>query len=130
MNESRNLRSDSSEAQLDVRISSCEDGAFQERGHKSRILTPEEAEKLASDQILVSDFKQQTLEKEAQKNWDLFYKRNSTNFFKDRHWTTREFEELKACRKVSFICSIKKGRGCSWIRPLLGVHARLGCDVL
>uniref|UniRef100_UPI0031B8B38C tRNA N(3)-methylcytidine methyltransferase METTL6 n=1 Tax=Homo sapiens TaxID=9606 RepID=UPI0031B8B38C len=36
---------------------------------------------------------------EAQKNWDLFYKRNSTNFFKDRHWTTREFEELRSCRE-------------------------------
>ena len=26
----------------------------------------------------------------------MFYKRNQTNFFKDRHWTTREFEELVA----------------------------------
>ncbi|KAF8788503.1 tRNA N(3)-methylcytidine methyltransferase like protein [Argiope bruennichi] len=34
------------------------------------------------------------IEAEAKKNWDLFYKRNKTNFFKDRHWTKREFEEL------------------------------------
>jgi methyltransferase-like protein 6 len=57
-------------------------------------------EKLTGDQTLVSDFKQMKLEKEAQKNWDLFYKRNTTNFFKDRHWTTREFEELKVCLEV------------------------------
>ncbi|CAH1993948.1 unnamed protein product [Acanthoscelides obtectus] len=42
----------------------------------------------------VSEFKAGLLEKEAKKNWDLFYKRNETRFFKDRHWTTREFEEL------------------------------------
>lgn len=65
-----------------------------------RILTKEEMEKLSRDRVLVSDFKQMKLEKEAQKNWDLFYKRNTTNFFKDRHWTVREFEELKACREV------------------------------
>uniref|UniRef100_A0A8C7EDQ2 tRNA N(3)-cytidine methyltransferase n=1 Tax=Nothoprocta perdicaria TaxID=30464 RepID=A0A8C7EDQ2_NOTPE len=64
-----------------------------------RILSPEEAERLAKGKVLVTDFKQMKLEKEAQKNWDLFYKRNSTNFFKDRHWTTREFQELKACRE-------------------------------
>lgn len=66
----------------------------------SRVLTQEEMDKLGGE-VLVSDFKQIKLEKEAQKNWDLFYKRNTTNFFKDRHWTTREFEELKACREVS-----------------------------
>ncbi|XP_053215147.1 tRNA N(3)-methylcytidine methyltransferase METTL6 isoform X1 [Podarcis raffonei] len=99
MTDSRPLQGESPVAQLDVTISACEDGAFQKRGHKARILSPEEAEKLAREQVLVSDFKQQKLEKEAQKNWDLFYKRNSTNFFKDRHWTTREFEELKACRE-------------------------------
>lgn len=67
----------------------------------ARVLTPEELDKLSGERALVSDFKQMKLEKEAQKNWDLFYKRNTTNFFKDRHWTTREFEELKGCREVS-----------------------------
>lgn len=66
----------------------------------ARVLTLGEQERLNGERALVSDFKQMKLEKEAQKNWDLFYKRNTTNFFKDRHWTTREFEELKACREV------------------------------
>lgn len=72
---------------------------------RERILSEEEIGKLKNDQFLVSDFKQQKLEIDAQKNWDLFYKRNTTNFFKDRHWTTREFEELKGCREVSCWCS-------------------------
>jgi len=59
-----------------------------------RILTHEEIQKLEGDTEVLSDFKQQKLEKEARKNWDLFYKRNTTKFFKDRHWTTREFKEL------------------------------------
>nr|XP_025871298.1 SH3 domain-binding protein 5 isoform X5 [Vulpes vulpes] len=73
--------------------------SLQRKGLQARILSSEEEEKLKRDQALVSDFKQQKLEKEAQKNWDLFYKRNSTNFFKDRHWTTREFEDLRSCRE-------------------------------
>ncbi|XP_010598781.1 tRNA N(3)-methylcytidine methyltransferase METTL6 isoform X6 [Loxodonta africana] len=73
--------------------------SLQRKGLQARMLSSEEEEKLKRDQALVSDFKQQKLEKEAQKNWDLFYKRNSTNFFKDRHWTTREFEELRSCRE-------------------------------
>ncbi|RZC42775.1 Methyltransf 12 domain containing protein [Asbolus verrucosus] len=43
---------------------------------------------------LVTHFKASLLEKDARKYWDLFYKRNETRFFKDRHWTTREFTEL------------------------------------
>uniref|UniRef100_A0A2K6F351 Methyltransferase 6, tRNA N3-cytidine n=1 Tax=Propithecus coquereli TaxID=379532 RepID=A0A2K6F351_PROCO len=73
--------------------------SLQRKGLQARILSSEEEEKLKRDQALVSDFKQQKLEKEAQKNWDLFYRRNSINFFKDRHWTTREFEELRSCRE-------------------------------
>ncbi|XP_044258728.1 tRNA N(3)-methylcytidine methyltransferase METTL6 [Tribolium madens] len=46
------------------------------------------------DSRLVTDFKASLLEKDARKHWDLFYKRNETRFFKDRHWTTREFTEL------------------------------------
>ncbi|XP_026573578.1 methyltransferase-like protein 6 isoform X2 [Pseudonaja textilis] len=90
------LKGHSSIPHTDEVIIVCEDGSFQKNGQKTRILGPEQ---LAPNQVLISDFKQQKLEKEAQKNWDLFYKRNSTNFFKDRHWTTREFEELKACHK-------------------------------
>ncbi|XP_052002166.1 tRNA N(3)-methylcytidine methyltransferase METTL6-like [Xyrauchen texanus] len=71
----------------------------QSSDQSERTLTLEEMEKLKNDMVLVSDFKQLKLETEAQKNWDLFYKRNSTNFFKDRHWTTREFVELKNCRE-------------------------------
>lgn len=59
-----------------------------------RVLTEEEKKKVDDNSRIVSDFKQNKLEKEAQKNWDLFYKRNTTNFFKDRHWTTAEFKEL------------------------------------
>ncbi|PRP81952.1 abhydrolase domain containing 4 [Planoprotostelium fungivorum] len=33
-------------------------------------------------------------EKEASKYWDKFYKSNTTNFFKDRHWIFRQFPEL------------------------------------
>merc|ERR1712154_18725 len=32
--------------------------------------------------------------KEAAKNWDIFYKRNKANFFKDRHYLTKEFSEV------------------------------------
>lgn len=43
---------------------------------------------------LVPDFKANQLETNARKHWDIFYKRNDTRFFRDRHWTTREFNEL------------------------------------
>lgn len=56
-----------------------------------------EEEKLKLEQQnsrIVSDFKSNDLEENAKKYWDLFYKRNQEKFFKDRHWTTREFQEL------------------------------------
>jgi len=64
-------------------------------GHSARTLTQTEIETLKRhDDSRVSDFKRNKLELEAAKNWDLFYKRNKTNFYKDRHWTLREFQEL------------------------------------
>ena len=39
-------------------------------------------------------FRAEKFQREAKKHWDLFYKRNETRFFKDRHWTIREFQEL------------------------------------
>ena len=41
-------------------------------------------------------FRAEKFQRESGKHWDLFYKRNETRFFKDRHWTTREFSELIA----------------------------------
>ncbi|KAG7231544.1 hypothetical protein INR49_011576 [Caranx melampygus] len=88
----------------------------------ARVLTQEELDRLGAERALVSGFKQMKLEKEAQKNWDLFYKRNTTNFFKDRHWTTREFEELKACREFESQRLVLLEAGCgvgNCIFPLL-----------
>lgn len=76
-----------------------------------RTLTDDERIKLDKDTTLISDFKREKLEKEAVKNWDLFYKRNSTNFFKDRHWTTREFQELLCDHNQVRILSMHQGRG-------------------
>ncbi|KAK7870219.1 hypothetical protein R5R35_003489 [Gryllus longicercus] len=58
-------------------------------------LSPEDKVKLEKQNSrIVSEFQANKLEKDAMKNWDLFYKRNETRFFKDRHWTVREFQEL------------------------------------
>ena len=75
----------------------------------SRVLTEEELLLLQKqNERIVSEFKQEKLEKEACKSWDLFYKRNETNFYKDRHWTFREFYELlPESVGNSFIAEIK-----------------------
>ncbi|CAL8074518.1 unnamed protein product [Calicophoron daubneyi] len=56
----------------------------------------DEMERALSKQMasLVDDFQRTKFINEAGKNWDRFYKRNGTKFFKDRHWTTREFADL------------------------------------
>lgn len=79
----------------------------QSQSHVARELTEQELTKLLADVNLVSEFKQNKLEIEAQKNWDLFYKRNTTKFFKDRHWTKREFEEFSDSLEVSIYIIIK-----------------------
>ncbi|KAJ6629256.1 tRNA N(3)-methylcytidine methyltransferase METTL6 [Pseudolycoriella hygida] len=62
---------------------------------ETKSLTEDEKQKLASQSSrLVPEYQANQLEKNAQKHWDLFYKRNETRFFKDRRWTTREFVEL------------------------------------
>ncbi|KAM9310828.1 tRNA N(3)-cytidine methyltransferase METTL6 [Pholidichthys leucotaenia] len=99
-------------------------GVFgQTKTSTARTLTREQLDRLGGEQVtLISQFKQMKLEEEAQKNWDLFYKRNTTNFFKDRHWTTREFEELKACREFETQRLVLLEAGCgvgNCIFPLL-----------
>ncbi|KAL1489377.1 hypothetical protein ABEB36_014286 [Hypothenemus hampei] len=60
-----------------------------------KILSSDEIDRLKSqDSRLVTEHKSKELEVKAKKYWDLFYKRNETRFFRDRHWTIREFSEL------------------------------------
>ena len=66
----------------------------------------------------MSQFLQEKLEKDAKKNWDLFYRRNGDRFFKDRHWTLREFQELESCDKSLTILEVGCGAG-NFVFPLL-----------
>lgn len=64
-------------------------------GHRLKELTEEEKQKLeAHNSRVIPESKVAKLEREAKRHWDIFYKNNKTNFFRDRHWTTREFQEL------------------------------------
>lgn len=98
-----------------------------------RALSEEERQKLSKqDETIVSDFKQMKLESEAKKNWDLFYKRNATNFFRDRHWTAREFEELVHLAKEDKKVLLEVGCGVgNFVFPLLEENPGLyifACD--
>lgn len=60
-----------------------------------KTLSLEDQERLKQQNSrLVTDFKASLLERDARKYWDLFYKRNETRFFKDRHWTLKEYRDL------------------------------------
>lgn len=56
------------------------DEEVQMHGHSARQLTEDEQQLLKRDTEVLSDFKRNKLEKDAKKNWDLFYKRNTTLF--------------------------------------------------
>ncbi|PFH32812.1 putative methylase [Besnoitia besnoiti] len=47
----------------------------------------------ANDQLLPA-FTLEKLERDAVRNWDVFYKHNQGNFFKDRQWIKKEFPEF------------------------------------
>ena len=47
-----------------------------------------------SEESIIPLFWKQKYIRESQKSWNSFYKRNKDNFFKDRHWTEREFHIL------------------------------------
>lgn len=104
-------------------------------GHVAKVLTAEEVEKMqAQDSRLVSEFRANQIERDVKKNWDLFYKRNETRFFKDRHWTTREFSELLQLDKGQRMVLLEIGCGVgNLIYPLLedgAVFERIfACDL-
>ncbi len=67
--------------ELDSRESSPA-SLHQSSGLSERTLTPEELEKLRNDRVLVSDFKQQKLEMDAQKTGTCFIKETRRTFSK------------------------------------------------
>ncbi|XP_037303256.1 tRNA N(3)-methylcytidine methyltransferase METTL6-like [Manduca sexta] len=75
--------------------------------HRLKELTEEEKQRLeAQNSRIIPESKAAKLEREAKRHWDIFYKRNETKFFRDRHWTTREFQELinfEPDQKISFL---------------------------
>ena len=81
----------------------------------SSLMTETEIER-TSQGVCVSDYKREKLEKESKKHWDLFYKRNSTHFFKDRHWCGREFPEL-----LSIASDLETPRGATLLECGCGV---------
>jgi len=73
----------------------------------------------------VSNFWKEKYEKEADRFWNKFYKSNSNKFFKDRHWLTREFEELsKEKTVVSQFLDVRKEQCNEAIKVL-----DIGCGV-
>lgn len=51
---------------------------------------------LAQNRRVSSAYMVDKTQREASKAWDKFYKAHEDRFFKDRHWTDREFEDLRA----------------------------------
>ncbi|CAK1548036.1 unnamed protein product [Leptosia nina] len=89
--------------------------------HRLKQLTDEEKGRLALQNArMVPEAKAAKLEREAKRHWDIFYKRNETKFFRDRHWTTREFQELINFDSEQQIVFLEMGCGVgNMIFPLL-----------
>ncbi|KAK3815015.1 MAG: methyltransferase-like protein 6-like protein [Benniella sp.] len=62
------------------------------------IISPEKLEnarKIIENDKAIKPFWVKKYKNESAKNWDRFYKRNETRFYKDRHWIEREFTIYK-----------------------------------
>lgn len=70
----------------------------------------------------ITEFQRMKLDKDAKKNWDLFYKRNGDRFFRNRYWTKHEFAELFHPSQTTDrpIYLLEVGCGCGdFVLPLL-----------
>lgn len=83
----------------------------------------------------ISHFWHQKYRRDLGKNWNLFYARNSTNFFRDRHWIGQEFPEL-LIEKEGGLSVFEVGCGVgNFLFPLVelvgpgAVRKVYGCDI-
>ena len=59
-----------------------------------RCLPNETSLKLSTNVEPVTTFRANQIDRDLRKNWDIFYKRNGTRFFKDRHWPIDDISRL------------------------------------
>jgi methyltransferase-like protein 6 len=59
----------------------------------------------------MNEFLKQKTKQQTKKAWDLFYKRNTTNFFKDRHWIVGEFIDLQTLTEQKSLLEVGCGVG-------------------
>lgn len=79
----------------------------------------------------ISDFWHQKYRRDLGKNWNLFYKRNETRFFRDRHWIPQEFPELLDTSRKIRLFEVGCGVG-NFTFPLGELNEKLevvGCDI-
>ncbi len=98
-----------------------EEDGFQKSSTAPRQISEAEEQLLAKqDERRVPEFRANKFQGEARKHWDLFYKRNETRFFRDRHWTRREFAELAGMDKQGQFTLLEVGCGVgNFVFPLL-----------
>ena len=84
---------------------------------------------IEEDKTELTPFWYKKYEKDAPKNWDIFYRHNKDNFFKDRHYIDREFTELQDIKDKDtkyVLCEMGCGVG-NTIFPLAERYPNLIC---
>uniref|UniRef100_A0A1B6H8H6 tRNA N(3)-methylcytidine methyltransferase n=1 Tax=Homalodisca liturata TaxID=320908 RepID=A0A1B6H8H6_9HEMI len=111
-----------------------DDGSQSDWTTETKPLSNEEEEKLKQQNSrLVTEYVANKINVESKKHWDLFYKRNETRFFKDRHWTIREFKELigSEISEKTILLEVGCGVG-NFIFPLIAEQLNMfiyACDL-
>lgn len=86
----------------------------------------EEKKSLPECSLMISEFWQTKYRRDSCKSWNLFYKRNETRFFKDRHWTWQEFPWLLKVSKLTLL-EIGCGVG-NFVIPLVKERCSSGME--